>query len=184
MRLGNEKVQIIPFEPVVHAAYFYQWQMLGKYSDFFGNLELTSLEDWRKLKNGYMIVDPKDTSKVFGAFLLHNIDQKNRNIVINLLVDERFQKKGIGSQAGKFMLWYIFNTMNFYKVIGRCSENGIGTQKIFNRLGFSKEAHLKDHVIFEGNRKDVLQFYTKKGPFNKLFGDEIRSVKKEVVAAA
>lgn len=183
MRLGNDKVQIIPFEPT-HANYFYKWQLLSKYKNFFGNLELTSLHDWSQLKNAFMIIDPKEPSKVLGAFLLQQIDTHNRNLVINVLVDEMSQKNGIATEAGKYMLWYVFNQMNYYKVMGKCSESAQATLKIFEKLGFKKEAHFKNHVVIDGEREDVLQFYVIKGPFNRQFGEELRSGTRKAVAAA
>ncbi|MCA9496803.1 MAG: GNAT family N-acetyltransferase [Nanoarchaeota archaeon] len=184
MRLGDDSIQIIPFESC-HGALFYKWHLSGKYKQFFGNLEIIPLEKWNQLKNAYMIVDANDINTVYGCYVLRDIDQQNKNISLHMMIDDSVQKKGIGKKSVPFFLFYVFNQLNFYKIIARTSEDNKGVMNLFSKMGFKYEGLLKKHVLCDGERIDLHQYALMKPQFNREIGDKLKkSASERVVSAA
>lgn len=178
MRLGNAAIQIVPFE-AVHAGMLYKWHLTGKYPWFFGNSELKSLEKWAQLKYAYMVVDATDFRNVLGCFILNEVDETNRLVSVHLLIDEGAQNQKIGFEASKLFLFYVFNQLNFYKIIAKVVETNVAVGKLLNKMGFKQEGHLKKHLLVDGERYDVLQYGLLKTHFNREFGDSMKEAMKE-----
>lgn len=178
MKMSNDKVAIIPFEPQVHAPLVYRWYHSGEYGLLFDNLPMFTISKCMTLNNAYMIVNPKDPQEVFGIIVLDNIDERNRNMTVNAMVVKEHQNKGLVKEAMKFMTYYIMNNMNFYKIIGHIREDNLASDKASKAFGFEQEGLLKHQVYVDGEFYNIKRVYMTKGMFNKKYKQAMESEAK------
>lgn len=170
MKLYNDRIRIIPFE-VDHWPYFYNWQHTGDYFHFFGNSPLFDSKTAASLNHHgkiYTIVSPDNVSSVLGAIYIQSQNEVSRNLVYGILIDKEHQSKKIGMEASKMFLDYVFNMLNFYKVIALVNEDNLTAVNGAEKIGMVKEAELIDELYYNGEFKNVFRYYIKKGHFNKL----------------
>jgi len=172
MRLSNENVLIIPFEQC-HITTIYKWYHSGKYEKFFGNIPLMTLTDAGSVKNIFMIVNPVEPNQIYGMFALSNIKERHRNLELHAMICEEFQNKGYLKDATKYIIYYILNCMNMYKVVALIEESNEYAEKAARYFGFEQEGLLKHEIYFNGEFKNIKRFYLTKGVFNKKFKKEL-----------
>lgn len=169
MRLSNERVGIIPYEPQVHGPLVYRWFHSGEYQTLFENMPLFTIEHCMRLQNVYMIVNPKNPQEVFGAYVLRNLDERNRNLQVHAMIVKDHQNSGIVKEAGRFMMYYIMNCMNFYKVISIIREDNVACETAAKKFGFELEGVLKHEIYVDGEFHNMKRYYMTKGMFNKRY---------------
>lgn len=170
MKMHNDTVRIIPYEPETHWAFIYGWFHSCEYHEFFGNMPLMSGKDAMNFNHGgetFMIVDAKDINKIMGVFAVTNIRDRHRNCHLNVLVDKKFQGNDVARTAGALMINYIMNQMNIFKIIARVHANNAVSKHIVESFGFEQEGYLKQEFYFGGEFKDIIRYKITKGMFNK-----------------
>lgn len=173
--MSNAAVAILPYEPQIHAPLVYKWAHSGKYGMLFDNLPMITIGDCMKLREAYAVVNPANYQEVFGVAVLHNKDDRNRRVEIHGMIDEAYQSKGIAKEALKYIVYYVMNNMNFYKVIALVRDGNIAADKMVRDFGFVLEAPLKQHIYVDGEFHDMRQYYMTKGMFNKRYKQLIES---------
>jgi Acetyltransferases, including N-acetylases of ribosomal proteins len=78
----------------------------------------------------------------------------------------------------------VFNHLNFYKIMGRTTEENLATIRLFDIFGFKLEGQLKKHMLVDGDRLDVVQYSLMKPQFSREIGDKLKSVLERVESAA
>ena len=145
MKLANDRMMIIPFEPTYHAPHVYRWFHSGNYESFFGNIPLMTTTASSSLQNAFMIVDPNDANNILGMAILTNIQERHRNLQYHLLIDRKYQANGIGVDATKFMLHYILKEMNMYLVEALICNNEYAERCAID-CGFEFESNRKQRI--------------------------------------
>jgi RimJ/RimL family protein N-acetyltransferase len=75
---------------------------------------------------------------------------------VRLVVAREFQRKGLGTILAREIFHHAV-LKGLQKLLALMMESQIGALKAFRRLGFRREAVLKDHVIdLKGNRHDLI----------------------------
>ncbi len=169
MRLSNERVMILPFEPSIHGPVIYRWFYSGDYGTLFDNLPLLTMQDCLMLKDVFVIVNPKQPDQVYGIFALRNKDERNRNLQLHTMIDKQYQAQGIVKEAAKFMIYYVMNCMNYYKVIALIREGNLAPEKAAKSFGCELEGILKHQIYVDGEFHDMKSYYITKGMFNKRY---------------
>lgn len=171
MRLHNNKVRLIGLEPA-HWVHIYGWSNSGEYNYFFGNLPPLTSELASKFNSrgvNLLIVNPKNIDEVYGLVSISNIQERNRNVHYNILIDKKCQGQDIAKEASKLAIYYIMNCLNMYKVIAEVNEDNDVSKTLTESFGFEFEAKLKQEVYIDGEFKDVIRYRLTKGPFNKSY---------------
>lgn len=90
-----------------------------------------------------------------GIIGLLNIDYKNKKAEFYITVGEKdYKGKGIAYKASMELLEYAFNDLGLNKIyLYTETENKIA-QKLFDKLGFTREGLLKYDVIIKDKKKD------------------------------
>lgn len=90
-----------------------------------------------------------------GIIGLLNIDYKNKKAEFYITVGEKdYKGKGIAYKASMELLKYAFNDLGLNKIyLYTETENKIA-QKLFEKLGFTREGLLKYDVIIKDKKKD------------------------------
>lgn len=89
-----------------------------------------------------------DTTPV-GMCLYHDEESLNAYIFSELLIDEKFQKKGYGKAATKMVLELMRNDGKYSKVILCYIEGNIAAKKLYDNFGFIEIDRDGDEIIME-----------------------------------
>ena len=181
MRLSNDNVRWIPYEPQYHAGHVYRWFHSGDYEWFFGNIAPLTTSDASKIQNAFVMVDANKPDDVMGITLMTDIRERHRNLQIHSLVDKKYQSKGLFYGAFIMFCNYILNSMNFYKIIITSAEKNIPAIGILNKAGFTGEGEFKNEIYVDGEFHNVKRYAITKGAFNKLHKAGLSAPKSEEV---
>lgn len=79
---------------------------------------------------------------------------------IGFVLGENFQKKGYGREAVELILKYLFDQKQMYMIEAKVNEYNYSSGNLLNRLGFKKDAILRNRRITlnNGKRCDVLVY--------------------------
>ena len=90
-----------------------------------------------------------------GLIGLLGIDLKNSKAEYYICIGEQWAKgQGIAKEASKELLKYAFDNLKLNKVYLYTEKENILAQKLFEKLGFSKEGLLKEDLIYNGRKVD------------------------------
>lgn len=95
----------------------------------------------------FMIVRKKDHIPV-GHVVFFDLNTLNRSAELGLLVDPDEQKHGYGTEAIKILCRYLFQYRGLNKVYLQTAEFNKGMIKTAEKLGFRKDATLRDHYYY------------------------------------
>ena len=103
-----------------------------------------------------------------GLIGLLGIDSTNRKAEYYIcLGEENYKGKGIATIASKLLIEYAFEEQNLNKIYLYTEEENIGAQRLFEKLGFKQEGHLKHDLIFKGRIVNRYIYSLLKEEYNK-----------------
>ena len=96
------------------------------------------------------IVDVASDTLV-GTGGLHQIDALNRNADISIVVGNRdFWGKRLGREAVRLLVQHAFRRLNLHKLTAGMGEDNKASLRLFEDLGFTREALLREQLFREG----------------------------------
>ena len=91
-----------------------------------------------------------DGNEFIGTFKICYIDWYTKRAELGIMVgDKDYWGKGIATEAFSIAINFLFNKLNFHKIVGGCMESNIGMRKVFEKLGFKEEGHFREQDFFE-----------------------------------
>ena len=102
-----------------------------------------------------MVLDNKEQRPV-GTLTLLDYNSLNRSIELGLLIDPEKRDKGLGSDAVKVISKYLFMQRGLNKVYTQLSGFNLSGMKLFESIGFKKDATLRDHHFYQGEYHPTL----------------------------
>lgn len=182
----TQYLKIIPFEPSIHSPLIYKWYHSGEYEDFFGNISELTIDTINQMQPFfYMVVNPQDINEIYGLCSMTSIEERNRNLYLGIMVDKQYQGKSMFREVLKLMIYFIMNSMNMYKVIGRIRQSSSKWIERIKEFGFIEEGTLRKHVYSHGEFHDMVIVSMLKGEFNKRYKQEIeRPIEVQSISAA
>lgn len=85
---------------------------------------------------------------------------------IGIWIDPEHHRNSYGTEAAKLITTYGFNTLNYHRIIARAYGSNTGSQKIWEKLGFTKEGELREQVYREGEFEDTYLYGVLKDEWN------------------
>ncbi|MDI6917337.1 MAG: GNAT family protein [Thermoplasmatales archaeon] len=105
-------------------------------------------------KNRVLAIDAN--GKHIGNVGLHNIDFRNRNAMLGIMIGEKkYWNKGYGSDAVKTLVSLAFNELNLHKIYLHVFPSNKRALKCYEKCGFKKEGVLREHVFKGGKYQDL-----------------------------
>ena len=129
------------------------------------------LSMWKQ-RMWYKTYAEDDTQQIFivevektavGTVGLSHIDCRNQRAELGILIDENWQKKGIGRETLNLLIEFAWNEMNLRKIKALALEENEAAIKLYKSCGFVEEGVLKEEVYKNGEFKDVLVMALLKG---------------------
>lgn len=100
----------------------------------------------------------KDTGEFIGQCALLPIDFTNGNYLIGYQIDDTQWRKGYGSAACEFLVYYAFSVFEAFRITGDCVEENLGSEKTMIKAGFKPEGKQRKYWFNEGKWYDRLLF--------------------------
>jgi RimJ/RimL family protein N-acetyltransferase len=92
-----------------------------------------------------------------GNVKLDQIDAVARTAEFGLMIgDQAFWGTGIGTEVSRLVLHYAFEQLNLRKVSLSVFSNNPGAIRLYQKVGFTVEGRLKDHVFADNAYHDKL----------------------------
>ena len=114
----------------------------------------TTVKDRSKIM---MAICDNQTGLHVGNVKLDQIDAVARTAEFGLMIgDQDFWGKGIGTEVCQLILQYAFEQLNLRKVSLSVFSNNPGAIRLYEKVGFSVEGRLKEHVFADNGYHDKL----------------------------
>lgn len=128
-----------------------------------------TLEDTRDLVNDmikkeevgthlYASVSEKTTDKIIGTVMIFNFDKDANHGEIGYVFHRSYWNQGYCSKSIALLASYAFNNAHLRKLHARVVNANMGSIKVLEKNGFTKEGLLKDYYNIEGNYYDLILF--------------------------
>ena len=119
--------------------------------------------DWfhRSIKENKSInlsIIDKKAKIVIGMTGLLNIDYRNSNAQFYITIGNKdFWGQNIATQVIPRVLEYGFKHHRLHKIYLWTIPENSKARKVYERNGFKEEAHMREHYLCRGERKDIIQ---------------------------
>ena len=98
----------------------------------------------------------KDNPKLIGIIGHYRIKPENYRAEIGYMLLPEYHGKGIVSEAVKEAINYGFNEMKLHSIEAIIDPENFGSERVLQKCGFVKEAHLKENAFYEGHFLDTV----------------------------
>lgn len=127
---------------------------------------LATIESFQNSGYKFFVVNYDNTP--IGMCMLYELSLKNKHSKIGLAFLNKYQNKGFGSVVLNFLSDYAFQELGLNKVFGEVYDYNHRSISLLNRLGFEKEAILKNHLFRKNKMIDVYIYSL----FNTMGGEK------------
>lgn len=91
-----------------------------------------------------------ETGELIGDIGIHFLDIENYQIELGCTLAKTQQGKGFASEALRTIINYLFEDLNKHRISCSIDPHNIASIKLFEKLGFRKEAHFKHSIFVDG----------------------------------
>ena len=126
-------------------------------SNSFSMLELKKYVEKTLLSSSsvFLAIEDAISGKHIGNIKLGPIDYKHNNAPIGIMIgDKNYWGRGIASEAIMLLSDYAFRELHLHKIYAGFYSLNIASMKTFLKSGFSQEARLVEHCLYEGRYID------------------------------
>lgn len=94
--------------------------------------------------------------RLIGDCGVHAGAKDRRQVEVGITIDPEFQNEGFGYKAIKALLDHVFRETETHRVYASIDPRNEPSIRLFEKLGFRKEAHLVESLWFKGEWADDL----------------------------
>jgi ribosomal-protein-alanine N-acetyltransferase len=98
----------------------------------------------------------KDNPKLIGIIGHYRIKPEHFRAEVGYMLLPEYNGKGIISEAIKEVVNYGFNAMKLHSIEAIIDPENFGSERVLQKCGFVKEAHLKENEFYEGRFLDTV----------------------------
>lgn len=161
MPIRGEHIVIREFNKNSDIALLKEW-LPDKYGRFFilscATAQSVSIDTLvEEMRNHFGIITTLDNRPIgVLAFLDHSIDQKRAELR-KLIGDPDARGQGLAEEATRLWIGYGFDALGLEKIYVSTLQTNISNIKLNERIGFRVEGLLRNEVLIDGKRHDVLR---------------------------
>lgn len=122
--------------------------------------------EWSARDRFVMGIWMKSESKYVGEIWIEPKRWEVPSFEIGWFLDRGYQGRGIATEAAQRSLDFLFTDLNAHKVIVITRDTNRRSRKLAERLGFSKEGHLRECRVENGKRYGLLHYGMLKNEFS------------------
>jgi ribosomal-protein-alanine N-acetyltransferase len=98
----------------------------------------------------------KDNPKLIGIIGHYRIKPDHFRAEVGYMLLPEYNGKGIITEAVQEVVKYGFNEMKLHSIEAIIDPENFGSEKVLQKCGFIKEAHLKENEFYEGRFLDTV----------------------------
>ncbi|MGH6871367.1 MAG: GNAT family N-acetyltransferase [Rhizomicrobium sp.] len=104
----------------------------------------------------YWAVELKPSGAFLGVCDLSEIDRRQRRAEVGFLFGRVWWGNGYAVEAMEAVISHAFGALGLERLWARLHAGNESSRRLLERLGFSHEGTLKEHVVRDGARRDCL----------------------------
>lgn len=111
-----------------------------------------------------------DTQDYIGEIGFTKINEYTYGNVMNLgyFIKQEYWGKGIVTEASRAVINYAFNNLGTIKIETGCLVENKGSERVMKKLGMTKEAELKKHILLNDKLYDRVEYRLLKEEWEEL----------------
>lgn len=153
---SEDASEVVRIHSIPDVSRYQGWQPSSaeEISDFIDRMtsnDFLAPDQWFQLS-----ISLKDGSKLIGDCGVHAGASDRRLVEIGISIDPLFQKQGYAQEAITSLLDFIFENTDTHRVHASIDPRNEPSIRLFENLGFRKEAHLVRSLWFKGEWADDL----------------------------
>lgn len=121
-----------------------------------GHLQWLARIQTEHTRQEFMIVE-RTTGRNVGTIGLSHIDREHRRAEFGVLIgDPRVRGKSLASEASRMVIEYAFATLGIQRLYLHTFPDNEPAIRLYRKLGFHEEGVLQQHVVKNGQRRNVV----------------------------
>lgn len=96
----------------------------------------------------------KDNSKLLGIIGFYRLQPENYRAEIGYMILPEFHGKGLVPEAVTRLIKFGFEDLRLHSIEAVIDPENYASEKVLQKCGFTKEAHLKEAEFYEGKFLD------------------------------
>lgn len=109
--------------------------------------------------NLQLAIEVLPEEELAGTIGLHQIDHFHKNADISIVLGEsEYWGRGLGTEALSLMVTHAFDKLCLHKVTGGMYASNEASRRLFESVGFVREAVLREHAHSRGSFIDVYKY--------------------------
>jgi RimJ/RimL family protein N-acetyltransferase len=93
------------------------------------------------------VIINKESNKIIGDIGIHFLNGDNNQVEIGCTLGKSYQGKGYAFEALTRIIDFLFKDYNKHRITASIDPENIASIKLFEKLGFRKEAHFKESIL-------------------------------------
>lgn len=159
--LSSKRLMIRSFDTESDIAILKTW-LSDKYGRYFvlssTAAQSTPIEELVVDERNHIGIITTLEQKPIGALAFLNHDANQRRAELRKLVgDTEYRGKGLAEEATRLWMAYGLDALQLEKIYVSTLQADLGNIKLNERIGFQVEGLLRDEVLIDGGRRDVLR---------------------------
>jgi len=103
----------------------------------------------------FVLIEKKNL-KVIGDLGVHFWDKQNEQVEIGCTLNKNFYYHGYATEAVRRIINFLFIELKKHRIIASIDPNNISSIRLFERIGFRKEAHFVESLFINETWADDL----------------------------
>jgi RimJ/RimL family protein N-acetyltransferase len=99
-------------------------------------------------------IELRHTGEMIGDCAFYLLSRDTRQAEIGVTLARPFQAQGYAQEAIRRLLSYLFDELNLHRVCANCDPENTPAWKNLERLGFRREGHFVENLLFKGRYAD------------------------------
>jgi RimJ/RimL family protein N-acetyltransferase len=133
----------------------------------FQSFEPETLDDARKFIQSAMTdcpswqqlgIHPREGGRLLGDVGFRVLPEEPRQVEIGITVAPEHQRRGIGTEAVRGVLDYLFGSLSMHRAFASVDPRNTASIGLFESLGMRQEAHFRQSLWFRGEWVDDVVF--------------------------
>lgn len=98
----------------------------------------------------------KENGKMIGAGEINIRDYTNRVGELAYIINPEYWGLGYATEVAKVLIPFGFNQLNLHRIFATCDPRNIGSSRVLEKVGMTKEGRLRENLMIKDDWRDSL----------------------------
>ena len=103
-----------------------------------------------------VVIVLKETDEVVGNGSVRAMCQRHREGEVHCIIRRDRWGRGYGTEAIRALTAFAFDTLELHRVFSAIDPEDVATARVFERIGYTREGHLREHKWLKEEWRDSL----------------------------